>query len=292
MVKKIHNMILDRFKILLKPLYISVSIFFGALIWYSPWKEKFLSTLFSPQKNLFESMFRFFSLNYLFYTDVAKYRKLFVANEPGNQWCDIYRSRTNEYEKKLSWFFEAVYKLINTYELTRIMQVGCAGGGELYHMAKRYPHIKFIGIDLNKNAIDKNREVYKDLSNIEFICSDIFTEDFLNVYRPQLVFTSGTAEYFTEAELRKFIDSTKKEDVIIILFYEPITITSFNYKEDTRSKPRGGMAFNHNYSFHLKQFDFQVSEDFEIWPAQQDILMVKAVGFRKSKQAEKNVVQI
>jgi SAM-dependent methyltransferase len=276
-------MLLDKIKILLRPLYSVINIFLGALLWYSPWRKKFMLTLFREKKNRFESMFSFFVMDYLFYTDVPKYRKLIVANEPGNQWCDIYRSRTNEYEKKLSWFFEALEKLIDSYRLTQIMQIGCAGGGELYYLAKRFPQIKFIGIDLNKNAIDKNRELYKDISNIEFISGDIFTENFLNVYRPQLVFTSGTAEYFTEEELRKYIDSAKKEGVNIMLFYEPITISSFNYKEDTRSKPRGGMAFNHNYSFHMNQFDFQVSEDFENWPAQPQVLMVKAVGVRKSK---------
>lgn len=276
-------MILDGFKILLRPLYLLVNIFLGALLWYSPWREKFMLTLFREKKNMLESMFSFFVLNHLFYTDVPKYRKLIVANESGNQWCETYRSRANEYEKKLSWFFEALEKLINSYGLTQIMQVGCAGGGELCHMAKRYPQIKFIGIDLNKNTIEKNRETYKEFTNIEFIEGDIFTRDFFKEYMPQMVFTSGTAEYFTEDELINFIAKAKEENVDIILFYEPITRTIFDYSEEIRSKPRGGMAFNHNYSFHLKQFDFWVSEDFEIWPTQPDILMVIAIGVRKSK---------
>lgn len=282
--------IIDVFKSLLRPLYKLINIFIGALLWFSPWREKFLLTLFSPKKNMLESIFRSFVLDYLFYTDIPKYRNLIVAQEAGSRWCDIYRSRKNEYEKEVYRFFEVLEELINSYGLTRIMQIGCAGGCELYYMAKRFPQIKFIGIDLNKNAIEKNREMYNDLTNIEFIGGDIFAKDFLNAYSPQLVFTSGTAEYFTEDELKKFIDGAKKENVNIILFYEPITKTTFNYTEDTRSKPRGGMAFNHNHSIHLKQFDFQVSEDFEIWPDQQDILMVIAVGVRKSKQADKNAV--
>ncbi len=289
--KSNENKIMDIFKTLLRNVYKLVSIFFGTLIWYSPWKEEFLSTLFKPEKNIFESMFRFFALDYLYYTDVTKYRKLIVANEPGDHWCDIYRSRMNEYEKKLSWFFERFDKLISSYGLIRIMQVGCAGGGELYQLSKKYPQIKFIGIDLNKNAIEKNRTFYKDLTNIEFITGDIFMDNFLKIYNPQLVFTSGTAEYFTEDELKKFIANVKKEDVNIVLFYEPITTTSFNYREDIQSKPRGGMAFNHNYSFYLKQFDFLVKEDFEILPAQQGIVMVMAVGVKKIEYAEKEVVQ-
>lgn len=143
------------------------------------------------------------------------------------------------------------------------------------------PQISFIGVDLNKTTIERNREVYKEITNIEFVHGDVFVRNFFSEYKPQLVFTSGTAEYFTENELKTFIAQAKKEGVAFIIFREPITTAIFDYLHETRSKPRGGMAFNHNYTFYLSQFGFQVSESVDK-TSTKDVKDVIVVGRRNS----------
>jgi len=263
-------------KLTLKQLIGAIS---GALLWYSPLRKHFLRDMLNPEKKSFLlGSFRLFVLDILFYTDVPRYRSLIVSREAGDKWCDIYRSRRDTYEKQFSDWFDLLEKLILQNKLTRVMQVGCAGGGELYHVAKRMPQISFIGVDLNKTAIERNREVYKEITNIEFVHGDVFTRNFFKEYKPQLVFTSGTAEYFTEDELKAFITLARKEMITFVIFREPVTITISDYPRETRSKPRGGMAFNHNYAFHLSNLGFKVSESVYEKTSTKDVKDVIVIG--------------
>lgn len=62
-------------------------------------------------------------------------------------------------------------------ETARVLELGCASGGNLLPQALLYPKATFVGIDLSHEQIvqaDANKKALK-LSNVEFLQEDIFT---------------------------------------------------------------------------------------------------------------------
>lgn len=57
------------------------------------------------------------------------------------------------------------------YELSTIVEVGCGRGGGLFHLAKKYPHYKFIGLDYSNAAIESAKVKFK-APNLSFMTGD------------------------------------------------------------------------------------------------------------------------
>ncbi|MFG1932854.1 methyltransferase regulatory domain-containing protein [Mycobacterium sp. NPDC048908] len=57
----------------------------------------------------------------------------------------------------------------------RVLEIGCAGGGNLYPFAAAHPHARVVGIDLSQKQIDQGtmRAQSLGLGNLELLCSDI-----------------------------------------------------------------------------------------------------------------------
>ncbi len=58
----------------------------------------------------------------------------------------------------------------------RILDMGCGMGETLVYMAKRFPQVRFSGLDLNSELIERGRETFKQLgiNNVELLEGDLF----------------------------------------------------------------------------------------------------------------------
>ncbi len=86
---------------------------------------------------------------------------------------ELYLSRMSKplAEKlKITKFFEPT--------ISSVLDVGCADGIITKEMAKMFPEAQFLGIDLNKDFIERAQDQTKDLSNISFEC--VYLRDLLS----------------------------------------------------------------------------------------------------------------
>lgn len=85
-------------------------------------------------------------------------------------------------------------------ETTSVVDVGCADGAITIEMAKIFPEIKFLGIDLDKNFIELAKSKAKNIPNVTF--EQIYLRDLLA--RPEryeaVTFLSVLHEFFTYGE--------------------------------------------------------------------------------------------
>src|SRR4051812_31728087 len=61
------------------------------------------------------------------------------------------------------------------FKTANILELGCAGGGNLFPLALLYPEAKFLGIDLSQEQISQANAEKKSLKldNIEFLQQNI-----------------------------------------------------------------------------------------------------------------------
>jgi SAM-dependent methyltransferase len=59
----------------------------------------------------------------------------------------------------------------------RVLEVGCAQGYNLLHLAAHLPHARFVGVDFSDQEIARGRRLAETagLTNIEFVCADLRT---------------------------------------------------------------------------------------------------------------------
>jgi trans-aconitate methyltransferase len=194
-----------------------------------------------------------------FYQDVSRYRAEVIGRSPvGDGWLEVYRSRRADAAQLFRQELEALAEAIALVRAEKVMQVGCGSGGELWALAQRFPGVDFVGVDINEYIIRQNAADLKETPNLRWLAGDVFATDHLERERPHLVFTSGSAEYFTEGELETFIQRAKRAGAKAVCFYESITQINFDYRTSAHSTTRGMMAFNHAYGKKLRAAGAQV----------------------------------
>lgn len=62
---------------------------------------------------------------------------------------------------------------------SRILDVGCGQGANLYYLAKRYPKAKFVGVDINPDLISNGNRLLQEMSvtNASLAIGDIYQLD-------------------------------------------------------------------------------------------------------------------
>jgi len=197
----------------IRQIYIIVCSLPGAILWFSGKRDNFISEIFSSRNDFLMKSFRMFVLNLLFYTDVPKYRELIVGLS-GNKWCDMYHSRISNYEEVFAGEFDLIQNLLDEKEIKTVLQVGCAGGGELSYLAKRNPKAIFVGIDLNEYTIRRNSVTFKEQKNLTFVYGNIFNSSIIQDLKPQLILPLAVQNILPKMSLRNLLKppETKKLD--------------------------------------------------------------------------------
>lgn len=95
-------------------------------------------------------------------------------------------------------------KKTDTSQTITIADIGCGNGDMLRMLAKygkkRNLQFKLIGIDANAFTIDYAKKLSKDFPNIEYICMDIFSEDF-NHLKYDIVLCTLTLHHFATHQI-------------------------------------------------------------------------------------------
>ncbi|MGO4771212.1 methyltransferase domain-containing protein [Flavobacterium sp. W22_SRS_FK3] len=99
-------------------------------------------------------------------------------------------------------------KKINTSQTIVIADVGC-GNGDMLRMLANYGlknniNFKLIGIDANVFTVNYAKTLSNEYSNIEYLCLDIFSEDFAAV-NYDIVLCTLTLHHFSDEEILNII---------------------------------------------------------------------------------------
>jgi 2-polyprenyl-3-methyl-5-hydroxy-6-metoxy-1,4-benzoquinol methylase len=101
-----------------------------------------------------------------------------------------------------------VLKKANTFKTIIIADIGCGNGDMLRMLAdyglKNNLNFKLIGIDANAFTINYAKTLSNDYSNIEYLCLDIFSEDFSTINYDILLCTL-TLHHFTDEQILNII---------------------------------------------------------------------------------------
>ncbi len=253
----------------------------GWILYHSPKREQYLrGALSKPKRSLLESVMAVYFYGHRFYQDVSRYRAEVIGRSAaGDAWLEVYRAGRARAPQAFHEELEALAEAIGLLQARKVMQVGCGSGGELWTLAQRFPGVDFVGVDINEHIIRQNAADLKETPNLRWLAGDVFATDHLERERPHLVFTSGSAEYFTEGELETFIQRAKRAGAKAVCFYESITQINFDYRTSDHSTTRGMMAFNHPYGKKLRAAGAQtVRDDLIASPDNPYVSNVLAIG--------------
>jgi hypothetical protein len=114
---------------------------------------------------------------------------------------------------------------------------------------------RYIGFDLSEQCINEARtRVTSD--DIQFRQGD--AKDWIDRAPPRTIYVFiGTLEYFTQRELESLLTSIAAGRPAAIALSEPINL---DRRAEFASKPRGNLAFSHNYEHLLNKHGFKVVE--------------------------------
>jgi len=105
--------------------------------------------------------------------------------------------------------------------IRHILEIGCNAGQQCFLIAKKYPKIKVVGIDLNKDAIKHAKKNYC-LPNLEFYAFDALSQNFVQYFSKlelDLIFCFETIEHLFPAQMAKLFrniaDVASKNTLII-----------------------------------------------------------------------------
>ena len=101
-----------------------------------------------------------------------------------------------------------IVKKANTSKPIVIADIGC-GNGDMLRMLANYGlknnlNFKLIGIDANAFTINYAKTLSNEYSNMEYLCLDIFSEDF-SAFQYDIVLCTLTLHHFTNEQLLNII---------------------------------------------------------------------------------------
>lgn len=101
-----------------------------------------------------------------------------------------------------------IVKRANTSKQITIADVGCGNGDMLRMLAdyglKKNLNFKLIGIDANVFTVNYAKTLSNEYSNIEYLCLDIFSEDF-SALQYDIVLCTLTLHHFTNEQILNII---------------------------------------------------------------------------------------
>jgi len=113
-----------------------------------------------------------------------------------------------------------LFKKADTTKTITIADIGCGNGDMLRMLAgygkKNNLNLKLIGIDANAFTINYAKRLSNNYSNIEYLCIDIFSEDF-NHIKYDIVLCTLTLHHFTNEQIINIITTFNNNTAIGII---------------------------------------------------------------------------
>lgn len=148
----------------------------------------------------------------------------------------------------------------NEKQFDTLVEIGTGNGDVLHYLETHFPKIdKFIGIDLSAEQIKINKEKYKENLRLEFVDSDAF-EWLKKEGRKNTIFmtSNGVFEYFTEQQLREFIEYSSTLGQVLFIIIEP-TDVNHNAEQNPNSIIYGiEKSFSHPYGKIFQDYGFTI----------------------------------
>lgn len=190
-------------------------------------------------------------------------KEKFWGSGPGKDWHNfiklLYTDRekfNKEFLSHRTHLISHISKLLsisNNYSV--ICDIGTGNGMLLNYLSKKFTSVKkFVGIDLNKEQILENRITYKDI-HLEFVHAEITNWIHTNGEKGTIFVSCGTFLYFTQNELQELFKAIGQLSPSAVVLNEPVNL---DLKTEIVSRPRGGLAFSHNYPYLLKQCGYHI----------------------------------
>lgn len=143
-----------------------------------------------------------------------------------------------------------------------ILDAGCAEGQATKLLSDRYKCSRVTGLDFSEEAINKSKNLYKD---IEFLCKDFnsIDENF------DVIYSSNTLEHFEEPLkiLEKFTHVTNEFIILLVPFEEFKRIEHHYYTFTYESFP---LKINNFYLMSANEVDCKdIKDGYKFWTGKQ-----------------------
>ncbi|MDA7964119.1 hypothetical protein [Ruegeria sp.] len=178
------------------------------------------------------------------------------------QYYDLYSDRFEMWFRGTHRaFFQDLQALTRSQDFKHLVEVGCGDGKVLQHCVLHMPQIgRYCGIDINRDIIRRNRNVYAKYPELNFTSGDarVWFQDHME---PGLLMLSygGVFEYFSEADLITLYDLLASQPGTGIALVEPVD-PAHDMDKTLRSYPHGfEHSFSHNHRYLLEKAGFDVT---------------------------------
>jgi len=182
-----------------------------------------------------------------------------------NQGIDVFswnNSFTSNFLPNCTFLLDIVKEKFfeNEIQFDTLVEIGTGNGDVLHYLETNFPKIdKFIGLDLSSEQIKINQEKYKENIRLEFVNSDVL-EWVKKEGRKNTIFmtSNGVFEYFTEQQLREFVEYINGLGKVLFVVIEPTEI-DHNFQQNPNSIIYGmEKSFSHNYVKIFKDYGFTI----------------------------------
>lgn len=155
--------------------------------------------------------------------------------------------------KKRQIMVGQIKKLLASGDFKTICEIGVGDGYFLDYLQKETRAECFIGIDINKQQIEKNAEQYKAL---HFICGSLDTEEVKKISKGNIIFiASRTLTMLTQSNLEHVIMQIAQIPGSAVCIFEQSEI---DMEKESCSRVRGVFFYSHNYPYLFLKHGFKI----------------------------------
>jgi len=130
---------------------------------------------------------------------------------------DIYLNEDrSENPKEIFKYVASKIEKINLRSGSTLLDVGCATGEFIFYLMKKFPGLKFTGIDVSEAMINRASE---KMPKVNYFCKDILTETHNPNQKYNVVTCMGAIQIFDEIEssLKNLLMHAKKNGYVYIV---------------------------------------------------------------------------
>lgn len=102
-----------------------------------------------------------------------------------------------------------IYKSMHANIGSRVLEVGCSTGNTAIAF-KDVPMLDYVGLDIDLNAIQQAKRLYKNSTSFQFVCEDLRTYAQLNIAPFDFILFGNIAHHISEAMLIELLNASVK----------------------------------------------------------------------------------